>query len=141
MQGWLKQYPKKASILKSAGAVNWFHQFWVVALIRISPFPCMVYNYCDVATNVNYRPYIIGSLVGMVPQIFVAIYMYALSLHFLLCNEFVFYLIIYILMWIISWISNFAFEISYVYVMLQLPLFAFFFISMLTCEYRLCDWL
>jgi uncharacterized membrane protein YdjX (TVP38/TMEM64 family) len=104
MQGWLEQYPKKASILKSAGAGNWFHQFRAVALIRISPFPYMVYNYCAVATNVKYGPYIIGSLVGMVPEIFVAIYTYALFLsqHFLLCNEVVFYLVIYILMWIIS---------------------------------------
>jgi membrane protein DedA with SNARE-associated domain len=27
IEGWLEQYPKKASILKSAGAGNWFHQF------------------------------------------------------------------------------------------------------------------
>ncbi|KAK2409562.1 SNARE associated Golgi protein family [Trifolium repens] len=74
IEGWLEQYPKKASILKSAGAGNWFHQFRAVALIRISPFPYMVYNYCAVATNVKYGPYIIGSLVGMVPEIFVAIY-------------------------------------------------------------------
>ncbi|PNX97574.1 TVP38/TMEM64 family membrane protein slr0305-like protein [Trifolium pratense] len=74
IEGWLEQYPKKASILKSAGAGNWFHQFRAVALIRISPFPYMVYNYCAVATNVKYGPYITGSLVGMVPEIFVAIY-------------------------------------------------------------------
>jgi len=91
MQGWLEKYPKKASVLKSAGAGNWFHQFRAVALIRISPFPYMVFNYCAVATNVKYGPYIIGSLVGMVPEIFVAIYTYtlfhSLSYHFLLCNE------------------------------------------------------
>ncbi|AES90981.1 putative SNARE associated golgi family protein [Medicago truncatula] len=74
IEGWLEKYPKKASILKSAGAGNWFHQFRAVALIRISPFPYMVFNYCAVATNVKYGPYIIGSLVGMVPEIFVAIY-------------------------------------------------------------------
>ncbi|MED6168184.1 hypothetical protein PIB30_009686 [Stylosanthes scabra] len=74
MWGWLEKYPKKASILRSAGGGSWFHQFRAVALIRISPFPYMIYNYCAVATNVNYGPYIIGSLVGMVPEIFVAIY-------------------------------------------------------------------
>ncbi|KAK7330711.1 hypothetical protein VNO77_24909 [Canavalia gladiata] len=74
IEGWLEKYPKKASILKSAGGGNWFHQFRAVAFIRISPFPYLVYNYVAVATNVKYGPYIIGSLVGMVPEIFVAIY-------------------------------------------------------------------
>ncbi|CAK8562794.1 unnamed protein product [Lathyrus sativus] len=74
IEGWLEKYPKKASILKSAGGGSWFHQFRAVALIRISPFPYMIYNYCAVATNVKYGPYIIGSLVGIVPEIFVAIY-------------------------------------------------------------------
>lgn len=74
IEGWLEKYPKKASILRSAGAGNWFHQFRAVALIRISPFPYLIYNYCAVATNVKYGPYIVGSLVGMVPEIFVAIY-------------------------------------------------------------------
>ncbi|KAI4315328.1 hypothetical protein L6164_028151 [Bauhinia variegata] len=74
IQGWLEKYPKKASILRSAGGGTWFHQFRTVALIRISPFPYILYNYCAVATNVSYGPYILGSLVGMVPEIFVAIY-------------------------------------------------------------------
>ncbi|RDX70029.1 hypothetical protein CR513_50774, partial [Mucuna pruriens] len=74
IEGWLEKYPKKASILRSAGGGSWFHQFRAVALIRISPFPYLIYNYCAVATNVKYGPYIIGSLVGMVPEIFVAIY-------------------------------------------------------------------
>ncbi|KAL5064373.1 hypothetical protein RYX36_026110 [Vicia faba] len=74
IEGWLEKYPKKASILKSAGGGSWFHQFRAVALIRVSPFPYMIYNYCAVATNVKYGPYIIGSLVGIVPEIFVALY-------------------------------------------------------------------
>jgi uncharacterized membrane protein YdjX (TVP38/TMEM64 family) len=74
MQGWLEKYPKRASILRSAGEGNWFHQFRSVALIRISPFPYIIYNYCAVATNVKYGPYILGSLVGIVPDIFVSIY-------------------------------------------------------------------
>ncbi|GMI76343.1 hypothetical protein like AT1G12450 [Hibiscus trionum] len=74
IQGWLEKYPKKAAILRAAGEGNWFHQFKVVTLIRISPFPYMIYNYCAVATHVKYGPYILGSLVGMVPEIFVAIY-------------------------------------------------------------------
>ncbi|KAK4262670.1 hypothetical protein QN277_028204 [Acacia crassicarpa] len=74
IQGWLERYPKKASLLRSAGGGNWFHQFRAVALIRISPFPYIIYNYCAVATNVKYGPYLMGSLVGMVPEIFVAIY-------------------------------------------------------------------
>ncbi|KAK2664730.1 hypothetical protein Ddye_003304 [Dipteronia dyeriana] len=74
IQGWLEKYPKKAAILRAAGEGNWFHQFRAVALIRISPFPYMIYNYCAVATNVKYGPYLLGSLAGMVPETFLTIY-------------------------------------------------------------------
>ncbi|XP_008238680.1 PREDICTED: transmembrane protein 64 [Prunus mume] len=74
IQGWLEKYPKRASVLRSAGEGNWFNQFRAVTLIRISPFPYIIYNYCAVATNVKYVPYLLGSLVGMVPETFVAIY-------------------------------------------------------------------
>ncbi|KAM1034547.1 hypothetical protein PS1_038241 [Malus domestica] len=74
IQGWLEKYPKRASILRSAGEGNWFHQFRAVTLIRISPFPYIIYNYAAVATNVKYVPYLLGSLAGMVPETFVAIY-------------------------------------------------------------------
>ncbi|XP_076960405.1 uncharacterized protein LOC143636786 [Bidens hawaiensis] len=74
IQGWLERYPKKASILKLAGEGSWFNQFRAVTLLRISPFPYMVYNYCAVATDVKFGPYLLGTLVGMVPEIFVAIY-------------------------------------------------------------------
>ncbi|KAF9685743.1 hypothetical protein SADUNF_Sadunf03G0085800 [Salix dunnii] len=74
IQGWLDNYPKRAAILRAAGEGNWFHQFRAVTLIRISPFPYILYNYCAVATHVKYGPYLLGSLVGMVPEIFVSIY-------------------------------------------------------------------
>ncbi|KAG5089863.1 hypothetical protein AAZX31_01G199500 [Glycine max] len=74
IEGWLEKYPKRASVLRSAGGGNWFHQFRAVALIRVSPFPYIIFNYCAVATNVKYWPYLLGSLVGMVPEIFVSIY-------------------------------------------------------------------
>lgn len=74
IQGWLERYPKKASILKLAGEGNWFNQFRAVTLLRISPFPYIVYNYCAVATDVKFGPYLLGTLLGMVPEIFVAIY-------------------------------------------------------------------
>ncbi|XP_057513390.1 uncharacterized protein LOC130795355 [Actinidia eriantha] len=74
IQGWLEKYPKKASIIRLSGQGNWFYQCRDVTLIRISPFPYIIYNYCAVATNVKYGPYLLGSLVGMVPEIFVAIY-------------------------------------------------------------------
>uniref|UniRef100_A0A5B6YS27 VTT domain-containing protein n=1 Tax=Davidia involucrata TaxID=16924 RepID=A0A5B6YS27_DAVIN len=74
IQRWLKKYPKKASIIRLAGEGSWFNQFRAVALIRISPFPYIIYNYCAVATHVKYGPYLLGSLVGMVPEIFVTIY-------------------------------------------------------------------
>ncbi|XP_051137783.1 uncharacterized protein LOC127255997 [Andrographis paniculata] len=74
IQVWLERYPKKASIIRLAGEGNWFNQFRAVALIRISPFPYVVYNYCAVATGVKYVPYLLGTLVGMIPEIFVALY-------------------------------------------------------------------
>ncbi|CAF2070793.1 unnamed protein product [Brassica napus] len=74
IQGWMESYPDQAVVLRAAGEGNWFHQFRAVTLIRISPFPYILYNYCSVATRVKYGPYITGSLLGMVPEIFVAIY-------------------------------------------------------------------
>ncbi|OWM71905.1 uncharacterized protein LOC116193531 [Punica granatum] len=74
IQGWLEKYPKKASLIRSAGAGNWVHQLRAVTLIRISPFPYILYNYCAVATDVKYVPYILGSLIGVIPEIFVAMY-------------------------------------------------------------------
>ena len=74
IEEWLDQYPKKASVLRSAGGGSWFHQFRAVALIRISPFPYMIYNYCAVATNVHYGPYLCGSLAGMTPEVIASIY-------------------------------------------------------------------
>jgi uncharacterized membrane protein YdjX (TVP38/TMEM64 family) len=42
----------------------------------------MVYNYCAVATNVQYVPYLLGSLVGMMPEVIASIYTYDLSFPF-----------------------------------------------------------
>jgi uncharacterized membrane protein YdjX (TVP38/TMEM64 family) len=74
IQGWLEKYPKRAAVLRAAGEGNWFHQFRAVILIRVSPFPYIIYNYCAVATNVKYGPYLLGSFVGNVPEVFIAIY-------------------------------------------------------------------
>ncbi|XP_073285659.1 uncharacterized protein [Primulina huaijiensis] len=74
IQVWLERHPKKASIIRLAGEGNWFSQFRAVALVRISPFPYVVYNYCAVATDVKYCPYLLGTLTGMVPEVFVALY-------------------------------------------------------------------
>ncbi|CAN6466507.1 unnamed protein product [Victoria cruziana] len=71
---WLERWPKKAAIIRLAGEGSWFHQFRTVTLLRISPFPYIVFNYAVVATNVKYGPYICGSLVGMVPEAFITIY-------------------------------------------------------------------
>lgn len=71
---WLEKWPEKAAIVRLAGEGNWFHQFRAVTLLRISPFPYIVFNYASVATNVKYFPYICGSLVGTVPETFVTIY-------------------------------------------------------------------
>ncbi|KAJ4951471.1 hypothetical protein NE237_028303 [Protea cynaroides] len=71
---WLEKWSKKAALIRLAGEGNWFHQFRAVTLLRISPFPYIIFNYAVVATNVKYGPYILGSLVGMVPEVFVTIY-------------------------------------------------------------------
>lgn len=74
LQRLLERHPKHASILRLAGEGNWFHQFQAVTLIRISPLPYIIFNYAVVATNVNYSPYLLGTLVGMVPEVFIALY-------------------------------------------------------------------
>lgn len=74
IQGWLEKYPKQGSIIRLAGEGDWNNQFRAVVLIRISPFPYILYNYCAVATNVKYGPYFCGSMVGMIPDVFIAIY-------------------------------------------------------------------
>ncbi|KAL8263791.1 hypothetical protein R6Q59_021921 [Mikania micrantha] len=74
IQWWLDRYPKKASLLRLAGEGDWYDQFRAVTLLRISPFPYAVYNYCAVATDVKFVPYLLGTLVGMLPEIFIAIY-------------------------------------------------------------------
>lgn len=73
-QGLLKNHPKHASILRLSGEGNWLHQFRAVTLIRISPLPYILFNYAVVATNVNYSPYLLGTLVGMVPEVLIALY-------------------------------------------------------------------
>ncbi|KAG6407972.1 hypothetical protein SASPL_130973 [Salvia splendens] len=71
---WLERYPKRASVIRLAGEGSVFNQFRAVALIRISPFPYIIYNYCAVATDVKFGPYLLGTLVGMVPEIFLTLY-------------------------------------------------------------------
>ncbi|KNA25808.1 hypothetical protein SOVF_003110 [Spinacia oleracea] len=74
IENWLRNHPEKAAIVKLAGDGDWFHQFQAVALLRLSPFPYVVFNYVAVVTGVNYGPYLAGTLIGMVPEILVAIY-------------------------------------------------------------------
>lgn len=74
IKGLLERYPKRASLIRLAGEGNAFDQFRAVALIRISPFPYIIYNYCAVATGVAYLPYLLGSLAGMVLEIFLTLY-------------------------------------------------------------------
>ncbi|CAN6480287.1 unnamed protein product [Victoria cruziana] len=71
---WLERWPKRAAILRLAGEGSWFDQFRTVTLLRISPFPYIVFNYAVVATNVKYCPYICGSLVGTTLEVFLTIY-------------------------------------------------------------------
>ncbi|KAL5677918.1 hypothetical protein ACJX0J_014049, partial [Zea mays] len=71
---WLEKWPKKAAFVRLAGEGDWHHQFKAVALLRISPFPYIVFNYASVATNVKYYPYIAGSMAGTIHETFLAIY-------------------------------------------------------------------
>eukprot|EP00262_Sarcandra_glabra_P006556 TRINITY_DN18897_c0_g1_i1.p1 TRINITY_DN18897_c0_g1~~TRINITY_DN18897_c0_g1_i1.p1 ORF type:complete len:329 (+),score=32.27 TRINITY_DN18897_c0_g1_i1:142-1128(+) len=71
---WLKRWPQKAAVIRLAGEGSWFHQFRVVALFRVSPFPYTIFNYAIVVTVMKFGPYICGSCAGMVPEAFIYIY-------------------------------------------------------------------
>ncbi|KAL6501347.1 hypothetical protein OROHE_024994 [Orobanche hederae] len=71
---WLKRWPEKAAMVRLAGEGSWFHQFKVVALFRISPFPYTIFNYAIVVTSMRFWPYLCGSVAGMIPEAFIYIY-------------------------------------------------------------------
>ncbi|KAH7576106.1 hypothetical protein ACOSP7_003785 [Xanthoceras sorbifolium] len=71
---WLKRWPQKAAMLRLAVEGSWFHQFRVVALFRVSPFPYTIFNYAIVVTSMKFWPYLCGSIAGMVPEAFIYIY-------------------------------------------------------------------
>ena len=79
LQRWLEKWPKKAAFVRLAGEGDWHHQFKAVALLWISPFPYIVFNYASVATNVKYYPYIAGSMAGTIHETFLAIYRFVLT--------------------------------------------------------------
>uniref|UniRef100_A0A5B7AH63 VTT domain-containing protein n=1 Tax=Davidia involucrata TaxID=16924 RepID=A0A5B7AH63_DAVIN len=71
---WLKRWPEKAAMIRLAGEGSSFHQFRVVALFRVSPFPYTIFNYAIVVTSMTFWPYLCGSIAGMVPEAFIYIY-------------------------------------------------------------------
>ncbi|KAG2301689.1 hypothetical protein Bca4012_059930 [Brassica carinata] len=71
---WLKRWPRQAAVLRLAAEGSWFHQFRVVAIFRISPFPYTIFNYAIVVTSMRFWPYLFGSVAGMVPEAFIYIY-------------------------------------------------------------------
>lgn len=71
---WLKRWPDKAAIIRLAGEGSWFHQFRVVAIFRVSPFPYTIFNYAIVVTNMRFWPYLWGSIAGMIPEAYIYIY-------------------------------------------------------------------
>ncbi|XVF86188.1 hypothetical protein PTKIN_Ptkin18bG0020000 [Pterospermum kingtungense] len=71
---WLKKWPQTAAMVRLAGEGSWFHQFRVVALFRVSPFPYTIFNYAIVVTSMKFWPYLCGSIAGMVPEAFIYIY-------------------------------------------------------------------
>lgn len=84
MQVWLTKWPQQIALIKLAGEGNWFQQFRVVALFRISPFPYTIFNYAVTVTEIKFNPYLCGSIAGMVPEAF--IYIYRLGLINLHCR-------------------------------------------------------
>ncbi|KAG0611415.1 hypothetical protein M758_7G139400 [Ceratodon purpureus] len=74
IQMWLAKYPKRAAVLRVAEQGGWLQQVRTIMLLRVSPFPYPLFNYCVTATNIKYGPYIIGSIFGMVPEAFITIY-------------------------------------------------------------------
>lgn len=79
-QQWMKRWPQKAAMLRLAGEGSWLHQFKVVALFRVSPFPYTIFNYAIVVTSMRFWPYFWGSIAGMIPEAFIYIYRFILSL-------------------------------------------------------------
>lgn len=71
---WLTKWPQQIALIKLAGEGNWFQQFRVVALFRISPFPYTIFNYAVTVTEIKFNPYLCGSVAGMVPEAFIYIY-------------------------------------------------------------------
>ncbi|KAK6267904.1 hypothetical protein QUC31_012064 [Theobroma cacao] len=71
---WLKKWPQKAAMIRLAGEGSWSHQFRVVALFRVSPFPYTIFNYVIVVTSMRFWPYLCGSIAGMIPEAFIYIY-------------------------------------------------------------------
>jgi len=88
VQQWLKRWPKNAAMIRLAGEGSWFHQFQVVALFRVSPFPYTIFNYAVVVTNMRFWPYLCGSIAGMVPEAFIYIYRFVLLYFaFMVCLD------------------------------------------------------
>lgn len=73
-QQWLKRWPEKIAVIRLAAEGSWFHQFQVVALFRVSPFPYTIFNYAIVVTDMRFWPYLCGSVAGMIPESFIYIY-------------------------------------------------------------------
>ncbi|KAL3515806.1 hypothetical protein ACH5RR_022708 [Cinchona calisaya] len=71
---WLMRWPDKAAMIRLAAEGSWFHQFKVVALFRVSPFPYTIFNYAVVVTSMRFWPYLSGSIAGMIPEAFLYIY-------------------------------------------------------------------
>jgi uncharacterized membrane protein YdjX (TVP38/TMEM64 family) len=71
---WLMRWPQKAAMIRLAAEGSWFHQFRLVAVFRVSPFPYTIFNYAIVVTSMTFWPYLWGSIAGMVPEAFIYIY-------------------------------------------------------------------
>ncbi|XP_078447043.1 uncharacterized protein LOC144715916 [Wolffia australiana] len=74
IHAWLRRWPRYAAVIRLVGEGSWLHQFRVVAIFRISPFPYTIFNYAVAVSNLHFGPYICGSIAGMIPESFIYIY-------------------------------------------------------------------
>ena len=116
VQQWLKRWPQNAAMIRLAGEGSWCHQFRMVALFRVSPFPYTIFNYAIVVTNMRFWPYLCGSVTGMVPEAFIYIYRFKFFFFLHLLN----YLLITLLL--TKWLES----KFYTWLHLNLSLLTFF---------------
>ncbi|CAM6100045.1 unnamed protein product [Calypogeia fissa] len=74
IQELLTKRPKQAAVLRIAEQGSWFYQIRSIVILRFSPIPYPIFNYAITGTNITFAPYIMGSMLWMIPEAFITIY-------------------------------------------------------------------